>query len=1113
MVVSNRDRISQGLDLLVEGLRPFIRREMEAAYGPGWTIVKLNLYDPRDHAAIQEKGVDALDAGALLDTMWKEWNEVFRKTLGFAERSVISELKTVRNEWAHQKPFDLNRTIRALDSVRILLEAVGAPKQAAAVQEQYEAVLLARQEEVAKQRQRKAAKEATESRPSGGLRPWREVIEPHPDVQKGEYGKSEFAVDLNQVHHGIGTTEYRDPATFFQRTFLTEGLKRLLVSGIRRLAGHPGGDPVIQLQTNFGGGKTHSMLAMYHAVSGKSASELPGMEEVLKAAGLEKLPTAQRAVFVGTAHGVSDPDTPEPGVELRTIWGRIAYQLAGKQGYELVKKSDQDGTAPGSNRLIELFNLAGTSLILIDEWVAFVRHAYEKDGLPCGSFDANLTFVQNLTEAVKSHPRTLLLASLPESNLEAGGEGGVQALARVQNTFGRVEANWQPATTEETFRIVRQRLFQPLSPEGAKDRDAVVAAFMSEYAQNRNDYPSSVQQMEYRHRMQAAYPVHPEVFDRLYSDWGTVAKFQRTRGVLRFMATVIRELWARGDRNLLIMPGTIPFDEPDVYTDLFRHLEDRGWTSVLETDVDGENAKALRLDRDIPAIGKLSAGRRVARTIFLPSPATHRGSNKGLDKQHVLLGCVQPGESSSTFGDALRRLTETSNFLYNDRSRYWYSLTPSAARIAADIAAGIDDPHADEAIRKRLLQYQKDKRDFKRVHACPTGPADVDDAAVTGIVILGPEVTHTKDSDSSAKRLARRILDERGNTNRTYRNTLLFLAIDHGQLEGLRDAARMHEAWADVLDRKDALRLDKLQETQAEDQEKRSNQTFEARLLEAYKWLLAPRQDKPDPNAKPEERNKVHWDELPIRGGQDFLGRVAEKAKAEVFFTTLAGHALRLHLDQVPLWRGDAKDHVELDQLAEDFARYLYLPRLASPDVLLNGIRQCTTLVDTTGSVALADGYDVQKKRFLNLRVNTHSGLQFKAGVVIVHPEAAERQLRAETGATPTLPRPNPAGPEGVPGGTTPHGDPTRGGALAPTPLVQARRFYLAKELDPLTPTEELGKIVANVLQHLVAAGGKPRITLNVEVDLPNGVTDSTKRTVKENCRTLKLEDADFLQD
>ena len=1108
MAISNRDRITNGLDQLAEGLREFVEREMSAAYGEGWAIAKADAYDTRDQVRLRKDGVGSMDAAALLDTLWREWNDVFRKTLGHNERSVVSELKTVRNDWAHQKPFDLNRTLRALDSMRILLEGVGAPKQAQAVQEHYEAVLVSRQEEVAKQRQRKAVREATEGNPTGGLKPWREVIEPHPDVQKGEYSKSEFAVDLNQVHHKLGSQEYRDPTLFFQRTFLTEGLKRLLVSGLRRLAGK-GGDPVIQLQTNFGGGKTHSMLALYHAASGRKAAELPGLEDVLKAAGLADLPKANRAVFVGTAHGPSEIDTTPDGLKLRTIWGRLAYQLAGPAGYELVRTSDENGTAPGSNQLRKVFDLAGTSLILIDEWVAYVRHAYEKEGLPCGTFDANLTFAQNLTEAVKGHPNTLLLASLPESNIEAGGEGGVQALTRLQHTFGRVESNWQPATTEETFRIVRQRLFQPLSAEAAKDRDAVVKGFMTEYGSNRADYPSEVQQMEYRNRMAAAYPVHPEVFDRLYNDWGTVANFQRTRGVLRFMASVIRELWTRDDKNLLIMPGTIPFDEPDVYTDLFRHLDERGWTSILETDVDGENAKAFLLDREVTHLGKLSAARRVARTVFLPSPATHRGSTKGLDKKHILLGCVQPGEPTSTFGDALRRLTETSSYLYNDRSRYWYSLNPSAARLAQEIAVGVDADHADEIVRARIKILAKDRKDFRRIHACPGGANEVDDLPTTGLVILGPEAAHTKGSESAAKKLAKLILDERGSGNRTYRNTLLFLAPDHGSIESLRDAARMHHAWKDVLDHKEVHNLDPLQVDQATEHEKKSDQAFDTRILEAYKWLLAPRQARPE-STKPAP--EVEWDELTIRGGTEFVQRVAEKATGEVFFTTLNGHSLRHAIDSIPLWRGDKKDHVELDQLAEDFARYLYLPRLASPDVLLRGIISCITLADSTGSVAIADARDPEG-RFRNLRVANHAGIAFKAGIIVVHPTAAEAQIAADKAKATAGPT-GPIGPipgSSSPGGSAPPFPP--GPAGPPRATAIARRFYLLKDLDPLTPTDELRKITESVLQHLVGAGGQPRITLSVEVQLPHGASEELKLKVKENCRTLKIKDADFAEE
>ena len=203
---------------------------------------------------------------ALLKLMWESWNDVFRLTLGRAERSLVSELRDHRNKWAHQEPFSGDDAYRALDSAGRLLTAVSAP-QADEIEKMKMELLRLRFDEQVRSEKRKSAGTAIEGAAAGSLKPWREVVTPHKDVASGRYQQAEFAADLWQVHLGEGTDEYQNPVEFFRRTYLTESLKRMLVGAVRRLAGQ-GGDPVVQLQTNFGGGKTHSMLALYHLFSG-----------------------------------------------------------------------------------------------------------------------------------------------------------------------------------------------------------------------------------------------------------------------------------------------------------------------------------------------------------------------------------------------------------------------------------------------------------------------------------------------------------------------------------------------------------------------------------------------------------------------------------------------------------------------------------------------------------------------------------------------------------------------------------------------------------------------------------------------------------------------------
>jgi len=314
--------------------------------------------------------------------MWDAWNGVFRQVLGQAERTLVSEMRDVRNRWAHQKAFSSDDTYRALDSATRLLTAVSAP-QTSDIEKMKMELLRLRFDEQVRHEKRKSAGTAIESQATGQLKPWREVTNPQKDVASGRYQQAEFAADLWQVHIGEGAPEYREPVEFFRRTYLTESLKKMLVGGVQRLAGE-GGDPVVQLQTNFGGGKTHSMLALYHLFGGISPGELPGADEVLEAAEARKLPAEKGAVLVGNKISPGNPSTKPDGTVVRTLWGELAWQLGGKEAFERVRADDDNATSPG-DALCSLFNDYGPCLVLIDEWVAYARQLHDQSDLPMRS--------------------------------------------------------------------------------------------------------------------------------------------------------------------------------------------------------------------------------------------------------------------------------------------------------------------------------------------------------------------------------------------------------------------------------------------------------------------------------------------------------------------------------------------------------------------------------------------------------------------------------------------------------------------------------------------------------------------------------------------------------
>ena len=1118
MAQSNAERVGKALELLNQGLLPFVQRELQAVYGKDWLAKATENLAPYQMPGMRD-GALHWDSQGLLLVMWDYWNPVFSKVLGQAERTLVSELRTVRNDWAHQKPFSSDDAYRALDSIQRLLNAVSAEQAGEVERAKYELLRLRFDEQV-RQQTRKAVTGPLEGQPAGGLRPWREIVTPHPDVASGRYQQAEFAADLGQVSRNEGSDEYRQPRDFYQRTFLTEGLRHLLTNALRRLSGQ-GGDPVVELQTNFGGGKTHSMLALYHLFSGTPAIDLPGIEPALGEAGVNEPPKARRAVLVGTQLDVGKPRAKPDGTVTHTLWGELAWQLLGADGYALVAESDRYGVSPGAETLQALFTAAAPCLILIDEWVAYLRQVYGVSGLPAGSFDANLTFAQALTEAAKAAPHTLVVASIPASDIEIGGEGGRMATDRLQNVFGRIESTWRPASAEEGFEIVRRRLFQPITDSRLfTARDAVAKAFSDLYRGQPQEFPSTSREGDYERRIKAAYPIHPELFDRLYEDWSTLDKFQRTRGVLRLMAAVIHALWERQDASLLILPASVPIDDHGVQFELTRYLEDP-WTPVIEKDVDTEHSVPIQIDRNHPNLGRYSASRRVARTIYLGSAPTLHSANKGLEEQQIKLGCVQPGESVATFGDALRRLTDQATHLYVQGKRYWYSTQPSVTRLAQDRADQLDRDTVIFEIEKRLRAEQNQRGEFDRVHACPASTADVPDEREARLVILRPLAEHaSRDTKSPAFQEAAKMLNERGNSPRRYRNALVFLAADRTRLAELEQAVRQFRAWDSIEQEHETLNLDAFQHDQARRKRAEAEDMLKQRIPETYCWLLVPSQEP--------QGTSVDWQETRLQGQDALAVRASRKLKNDgLLLPQLAGTLLRLALDRIPLWRGN---EVSIKQLQEDFAQYLYLPRLKDPEGLLAAARDgAAVLTWQQETFAYADSWDDLHQRYRGLRAG-QQGTVLPEGL-LVKPEVAAAQFAADEAARIAAEAAKAAAPiSTTPGGIT-YGAPdtgngTRGvvaeGGIAiatddrPVPSTPAapalpRHFYGSAPLDALRAGRDFQQIVTEVLQHLTGQlGAKVEITVEIQADLPDGASEQLMRTVTENCRTLRFRSYGF---
>ncbi len=1086
MVMPNPERLRRALDHFRDGIRPACEQTWTGFYGSDWlTSVNRALNSPEPNPTTN-------DVAFLLKGLKATWNEIWQHQFAPGVRSLVFEIADIRNRWAHQEPLSSDDTVRALDSMERLLEVMGDTEEQRKVRELRRDLLRQQIEEEARSERRKTAAKPTEGQAQAGLAPWRDVITPHTDVASGRFDQAEFAADLFEVFADRADPEYADPEQFFSRTYLTSGLKDLLVGAARRLSGG-GGDPVIELQTNFGGGKTHSMIALYHLASGVPANKLVGVADAFAAEGVSVPAKVSRAVLVGQKISPAAPETVEPGVTLHTLWGRLAYQLGGRDGYELVRIDDESGTNPGA-AIRTLFEQCGPCVVLIDEWVAYARQL--RDGgerLAGGDFDTQFTFAQALTEAASAVKDTVVLISIPASDIEVGGDRGRVALDKLKNVVTRQAKQWQPASPDESFEIVRRRLFDPLSQDKARVRDGVIRAFMEMYKDQPGHFPNGVSEADYRRRMELSYPIHPELFDRLFNEWSSLDKFQRTRGVLRLMALAVSQLWQRGDQSLLIMPGTLPMDSGVLVSEMRKYLEE-GWDPVIKADVDGENALPLKIDNENKHFGQLSATRRAARTVYMGSAARPDG-NRGVDIKSVVLGCVQPGEPPQQFADALARLSNQATHLYVDGAQYWYSLQPNVTRTAADRAnSNFSDNDADDEVKARI--GRQSRAPFASMQVFAEGPGDVpDDDDGVRLVILTPTVTHqANDTSSTAIDLANAILAQRDGGPRLNKNLLVFIAANAARLAELRSATRRYLAWKSIVADHEALDLTAHQKRQAESKVTESSTQVESLIAETFTLVLTPSQA---PGTA-----EIVWQTTRASAAGALADRAARKlATEEKLIQNYGGVRVKMDIDRYSLW-SDRHD-LEIRALWTNYSRFPHLPRLISYQVLSAAISDGTANMswaqETFGYAEAHDGTN-----WVGVRTGQH--VDPKPSGLLIHPDHVPSipAPGGPTGTGTTLPGTG----TGDPGGPNPPTGKTPTGSNAGRPSsVVLTDFYALFQLDPVRAIRQLGDILEHVTNRL---GSSVDLTLEVRAKSADGFDDATRRTVSENATNLGAKAVEF---
>ena len=1089
----NQHELFKATNIYLDAMRPFIVRNMKRVPS---MVAEDRIEDPDD-----------VEIGDFPHLVRKYWRYAFAQHFDpqWDARSRIGLIKEARNRVSHPRTKDisLDYALARLEDIADVLGAINAPDRASEVRAIRNKLASVSHDTPLVQESKPAAQEPKvkpSRRKTSNLTPWREVISPNSDVIDGAFRKSEFAADLQEVYDGKAKTEaYGETDIFFNQTYITPGLRELLVNTLRRLGGK-GGAPVIQMKTGFGGGKTHSLIALYHLVTGaKILMDLPpdgGYEQlrseirdIMQEAEWDpaSVLNAKVSVLDGTYLSTTEADKTKSGDPLNTLWGRMADQLGGQDAYDLISGAARQGISPGGKQLDELFEHVGPSVVLIDELVAYVRNV---QGV---TRDSIYTFIQALTQSVRRCEHIALVVTLPESQNQAGDEAGNEALQKLEEIFERIEDVWEPLEIHEAFEVVRRRLFGGDIDEAERDRTC--EAYSKMYRNARREYPDDVSDQRYLQRMKECYPIHPEIFDRLYHDWSAIPTFQRTRGVLRIMANCVSRLYQKQDPSPLVMPANLTLDDSALADEFAKLLGRQGgqWNPVL-TEVDSDGSLTDQIDMGSAAFLDVgSAARRVARTVFLGS-ATGRAV-KGITTRQIHLGVVEPGQGVSIYNDALSRMTGNLYFLYNLDDRYYFHTQENLNKVAMDRAK----QYAEEDIHAEIVsRLERAIGRDPSVKICPTSSGLVKDSETIQYVVLHPQASlpsREKEIDA-ARENALKILtysadDER---QRTFRNTLLFIAARRDDIRDLKNLVKNYLAWNSIMNEDDLhSSLGNLTGTRL-DQTKENLESIEdavtTSLFKAYRWALSPSQSDPQKN----DYDFSVVDTRPEDGR--IIQRLREKfADDDAIVTKIAPEIFAAKLQRY-VWSSDVyQDQIEINRLWKLMAQNVYMPRLSDRNVLAMCIREGIT----AGTFGYANAY--QGGDYRNFRFEEQIGglrIVEDSTAVLINPEMAKllKEAQREKSDPPT---PSKLDPKTTGG--------SRGVVIEPPKSKGPTRVVVTKALQLELPfVEDIDIIQDGIARTLQADGGTVKIEITVTADKSDGFSENTARAVKQNSEHLSAE-------
>ena len=678
-----------------------------------------------------------------------------------------------------------------------------------------------------------------------------DLCTPRKDILQGTLTEADYAADLAQVLKGTAPKEYQDPAIFFSTTHPTRGLCNLLSNVCLRLGGKSAQvASIFRLDTNYGGGKTHALIALAHVARGMRG--VANIGEFLSPALVPPSPV-HVAAFDGenadpvNGHAVGD------GIRAYTPWGEIAYALGGVPAYTLIRNSDEKGIAPGADTIRELFGDHPT-LILIDELSIYLRKQGARD-LPSAAKQLT-AFLTALFKAVESSPNAALVYTLAIGKKDKKASDAysqenqiiADMMQEAESVSARKATLLDPTEEDETIKVLRRRLFAHIDDAGAK---RIVDAYVRLWEQNKESLPSFGLKEKHREEFYEGFPLHPEMIATLKEKTSTLGNFQRVRGMLRLLARTISRLWEQKPKDTYAVHlHHIDLSFSPIRQEIITKLGQQAFVPALKADIaaaaEDTPSLAERMDAEFYA-GMAPYASCVARSIFFHTLAFN-DSLKGATENELRYSILSPGMELSFIGDAIRRFRQESAFLDERPNRpLRFMVEPNLTQMIHQREKQIDP----QDIRTRLNDVIKTTFSGKvfSLVAFPSISSDIADSAENPqLAIMGYEAATVSGNSQSLEvpELICRLFREKSNDGniRLNRNNLVFVVADESRVEDMKALMRRRLALEDM--RNPALQQDLAdhQKNQLQERYRKSEQELALGIQQAYRHVFYPSRDK-----------------------------------------------------------------------------------------------------------------------------------------------------------------------------------------------------------------------------------------------------------------------------